>query len=121
MLLCDYYNIQLKKPIPKHITFSCQSATSILDATLLLYAILVDLNRFLLPLLYVFTTVSSYFSYACSIGYFAFCTIAILTAFSSVVRTFVTFFSIKTQYSMQTHDNNVSVDNTKSSSKFHEA
>jgi len=34
-------------------TFSSQSATSILDATLLLYVVFFDLNRFLLSSLYV--------------------------------------------------------------------
>ena len=32
--------------VPGTVTFSCQSATSILDATLLLYAVFIDLNRF---------------------------------------------------------------------------
>ena len=106
MLLCDYY----------------RPSTFIIG-----YAVLVDLNRFLLSLLYVFVTVSSYFSYACCIVYFVFLyhcycyTIAILTALNYVARTFVTCFSINTQYSMQTNDNNVSVDNTKSSSKIHKA
>jgi len=32
--------------VPGTINFSCQSATSIFDATLLLYAVFIDLNRF---------------------------------------------------------------------------
>jgi len=43
---------------------------------------------------------SSYFSYACSVVYFTFCTIAIFTALDSVACTFVICFSINTQCSM---------------------
>jgi len=44
--------------------------------------------------------VSSYFSHACSIVYFTFCIIAILTALNSGACTFVTCFSINTQQSI---------------------
>ena len=54
--------------------------------------------RFLLSCLYVFLIARSYFLYACSIVYFTCCTIAILTALNSVACTFVTCFSINTQY-----------------------
>jgi len=47
------------------ITFSCQITTSInfLDATLLLYAVFIDLNRLNFVILYVPMIVSSYFQF----------------------------------------------------------
>ena len=80
--------------VPGTITSSCQSATSISDAALLLYAVFIDLNRFRLSRLCVFMIVSSYFLYAYSVVYFTFGTIAILTALNSVACSLVRRFSI---------------------------
>jgi len=80
--------------VPGTITFSCQSATSISDAALLLYAVFIDLNRFRLSRLCVFMIVSSYFLYAYSVVHFTFGTIAILTALNSVACSLVRRFSI---------------------------
>ena len=46
--------------VPRTITFSCQFATSILHATLISYAVFIDLNRFSRSFLYVIMIVSSY-------------------------------------------------------------
>ena len=64
--VCILYSLLMKaihvgSVTPGTITFSCQSATLISDATLLLYAVIIDLERFWLPLLYVFMIISSYF------------------------------------------------------------
>ena len=49
-------------------------------------------NRLLLSSLYVFFIATLYFSYARSIVYFSFCTVAIPTAFKCVACTFVACF-----------------------------
>ena len=63
------YSLQSKAiyigSVPGTTTLSCQSATSNLDATLLLYAVFIDLNTFWLSLWYVFMIASLYFSHAC--------------------------------------------------------
>ena len=63
--VCILYSLQSKAIrmgfIPGTTTFSSQSATLILNTTLLLYVVFLHLNRFLLSSLYVFLTVSSYF------------------------------------------------------------
>jgi len=86
--------------VPATITFSCQSATSILDANILLYAVFIDLNRCWLSSFVCFHDCQlAYFSYSCSVVYLSFCATAVLTAVNSVACTFVTCCSINTQYS----------------------
>ena len=96
--------------VPATITFSCQSATSILDANILLYAVFIDLNRCWLSFFVCFHDCQlTYLSYSCSIVYFSFCATAVLTAVNSVACTFVTCFSNNTQYSNERSEGSVSV------------
>jgi len=102
----EFYRVYVYERRSRDRNFQCcQSATSILDATLLLYAVFIDLNRFWLSFLYVFVFLYIFncqlvFSYARSIVCFTFCTVAIglLTALYSAAYVLVTCFSINTHY-----------------------
>jgi len=87
--VCILYSLLWKAihmgSVPRTIclTVSCQSATKISDASLLIYAVFIDLKCILIVSLVRFRDCQLVFLYAWSGVYFTFCTIAILTALKS--------------------------------------